>query len=131
MIIVLVLIEIFSPQIELYFKRYINVFNRKIGLNEANFLKKATKKHKIKINTIKLIKKDSTPNSAIHPQLAEVVVFLHFKDKKNSVNRQHQPSVKLNVSLPVPLAVISNWSALGDRLLKSEVPSSELMYCGR
>ena len=26
-------------------------------------------------------KKDSTPHSAIHPQLAEVVVFLHFKDK--------------------------------------------------
>jgi hypothetical protein len=92
MIIVLVLIEIFSPRIELYFKRYINVFNRKIGLNEANFLKKATKKHKIKINTIKLIKKDSTPNSAIHPQLAEVVVFLHFKDKKialtDSISRQ-------------------------------------------
>ena len=32
----------------------------------------------------KLIKKDSTPNSAIHPQLAEVVVFLHFKDKITS-----------------------------------------------
>ncbi|WP_295611765.1 hypothetical protein, partial [uncultured Methanobrevibacter sp.] len=43
-------------------------------------------------NTIKLIKKDSTPHSAIHPQLAEVVVFLHFKDKsfeKKEIGCEH------------------------------------------
>lgn len=30
---------------------------------------------------IKLIKKDSTPNNAIHPHLKEVVVFSHHLDK--------------------------------------------------
>ena len=36
---------------------------------------------------IKVIKKNSTHNSAIHPRPKEVVVFLHYKDKmKKSYN---------------------------------------------
>ena len=33
---------------------------------------------------IKVIKKNSTHNSAIHPRPKEVVVFLHYKDKNSS-----------------------------------------------
>ena len=33
------------------------------------------------IKMIKVIKKNSTHNSAIHPRPKEVVVFLHYKDK--------------------------------------------------
>lgn len=33
---------------------------------------------------IKVIKKNSTHNSAIHPRPKEVVVFLHYKDKITS-----------------------------------------------
>ena len=34
------------------------------------------------IKMIKVIKKNSTHNSAIHPRPKEVMVFLHYKDKK-------------------------------------------------
>lgn len=38
------------------------------------------------IKMIKVIKKNSTHNSAIHPRPKEVVVFLHYKDKSYGIS---------------------------------------------
>ena len=53
---------------------------------EKNHVKKITsiKTQNKEIKMIKVIKKNSTHNSAIHPRPKEVVVFLHYKDKNSS-----------------------------------------------
>ena len=45
---------------------------------------------------IKVIKKNSTHNSAIHPRPKEVMVFLHYKDKKVECDLSQYMSTRTN-----------------------------------